>query len=73
MPKMCAADKVVAPKHRPETQTKREGIPKPVPVVPQISVPSLKDNPIIPTRKEQGRAGAGNKITRPKSQPIPWP
>ena len=63
MPKVHKADKVVDPALKPETQARRDGIPKPIPVIPK-SVPQPQR--LIPTvlpRKGKGRLDARRKTS----------
>ena len=63
MPKVHGVDKVVDPALKPETQAKREEVPKPKEVEPKyMSQHQRRVSPVIP-RKEQGRTDARRKIT----------
>ena len=71
MPKVHRAHEVVGSELKPETQARREGFPKLMPVIPKsISQPQRIVPPALP-RKEQGRSGARRNIIIPKLQPIP--
>ena len=79
MPKLCiwrvisGADKVLDPVLKLATQTRRHGIPKPIPELPKsMPQPQRRITPVLP-RKGQGRAGVRRKITGPRLQPIPIP
>ena len=68
---MHEADKIVYPALKPKTQARREGIPKPIPLIPKsVSQPQRIIQP-VPPRKGQGRAGARRKIIKHKLQPTP--
>ena len=56
-----------------ETQARREGIPKPIPVIPESMSQPQRIMPPVLSRKGQGRAGTRRKIIGPKLQPIPQP
>ena len=49
MPKMHGADKVVDPALKPDTQARREGIPKPKSVIPVSVFQLQRNNPTITT------------------------
>ena len=72
IPKVHGADKVEDLMHMPDTQARREGIPKPIQVDPKfISQPHRRVPPFLP--KGQGRAGGRRNIIGPRLQPIPHP
>ena len=51
MPKVHRAHKLVDPALKPETQAGREGIPKPIPVIPKsVSQSSRIIPPILPRK-----------------------
>ena len=71
MPNIDRADKVVNPSLKPETEVKREGIPKATLMIIQ-SIPKLEETfPSKIPRRGLGRAGVRRKIVAPEIQPIP--
>ena len=71
MAKVHGTDKVLDPILKPEAQARREGIPKPIPVIPKgVSQPQKITPPVLPKRR-QGRAHARWKTIKPQLQPIP--
>ena len=73
LPKVHGADKVVHQALKPETQARREGIPKSIPVIPKSVSQAKRIIPPVLPRKGQGRVGASRKTIRPKLQIIPPP
>ena len=69
IPMVWRVDKAVNPLLKCETQVKGEGIPNPIPVIPDSSKPQRIIQPSLP-RKGQGRAGVRGKLVAPKVQPI---
>ena len=68
MPEVHGADKVMDPVLKTKTQARREGIPKPISIIPQsVSQPQRIITPVLP-RERLGRAGVS-----PKFQPLPQP
>ena len=54
LPKVHRNDKVVNPSLKPETNVKREGIPKPMPVIPEsVSEPKMITPPCIEKDREE--------------------
>ena len=78
MPNVHREDKVVDPALKPETQVRREGIPKPIPVIPKSMPESQWIIPPVLPRKGQGRAGASPAPPpiapkRPEPPPMAMP
>ena len=72
MPKVHEADKVVDPALKPESQARKEGIPKLTSVIPKsMSQPQRIIPPVLP-RNIKERSGT-RRIVRPKLQSLPQP
>ena len=69
MPKVYAVDKVVDPKHKPETLAKKEGIPQPIPLVPNLVPQPHPEASLVQHRKGQGKTGVKRKNAGCRSQP----
>ena len=73
IPKVHSADTIVDPALKPETQARREGIPKPIPVIPKpVSQLQRIIHPVLPWKGKE-KAGAKKNIIGSGLQPIPQP